>query len=82
MQVQSSFPGNFDFILGTSQGGVLDPLVFRLYINDLSNYILAGETFLYADNRTIIVSDSITKSRLPVLGARFDSLRRGAQRRD
>lgn len=45
--------------LGTPQGSVLGPLIFILYINDLSEYLSEGELFAYADDIALVISDPI-----------------------
>ena len=41
---------------GTPQGGVLGPLIFLLYMNDLPTHVTEGRAFMYADDTTIVVS--------------------------
>ena len=56
VKMENTYSGSFDLSLGTPQGGVLGPLLFLLYVNDLPNHIREGRSFMYADDTTIVVS--------------------------
>ena len=43
---------------GTPQGSVLGPLIFLLFVNDLPQYITEGKVFIYADDTSIVTSDT------------------------
>lgn len=58
VRVDGEYSVPFSTDLGTPQGSVLGPLIFLLYVNDLPDYINEGEVFSYADDTTIVVSDS------------------------
>jgi hypothetical protein len=50
-----------DITCGVPQGSILGPLLFLLYINDMSSAITKSKLFLYADDSAIIYSDKSTK---------------------
>lgn len=50
--------------IGVPQGSILGPLIFLLFINDLSSHITRGNTYIYADDTTVIVEgDSVADLR-------------------
>lgn len=56
VKIGSEYSDSYETELGTPQGGVLGPLLFLLYINDLPSYIQDGRVFMYADDTTIVVT--------------------------
>lgn len=57
VRVENSYSEKYDILLGTPQGGILGPLIFILYINDLPEYITHGKVYMYADDTSIVVTD-------------------------
>lgn len=58
VQIGDSLSDTFTLYLGTPQGSILAPLIFILFVNDLSEHILSGSVFAYADDTTVVVSGS------------------------
>lgn len=58
VRVGDKYSSLYPVDLGTPQGSVLGPLIFLLYVNDLPEHISEGNVFSYADDTTIVVSDS------------------------
>lgn len=75
VKINNTYSDPYDITIGTPQGGILGPLLFLLYMNDLPHYIRGGEVFIYADDTTIIVAaDNITElsSRIQSIIKDFD----------
>lgn len=58
VNINNSKSNLFDINLGVPQGSVLGPLIFLLYINDLTRDISSACVVLFADDTTIAVSAS------------------------
>ncbi|XP_075163257.1 uncharacterized protein LOC142235890 [Haematobia irritans] len=53
VQINSSKSLLKDVVYGVPQGSVLGPLLFKIYINDISNLGLKGKLYMYADDISI-----------------------------
>ncbi|KAG8273928.1 hypothetical protein J6590_011478 [Homalodisca vitripennis] len=42
-----------DLSYGVSQGSILSPVLFQVYVNDIESSLLYGDLVLYADDRTL-----------------------------
>ena len=60
MKVNGSFSEWKEINQGVSQGSVLGPLLFNLYINDLLMFVRDVDICNYADDNTLYVSDTDT----------------------
>lgn len=58
VKIDNIVSNEFETDIGTPQGGVLGPLIFLLYVNDLPSHIGEGRLFMYADDSTLVMSDS------------------------
>lgn len=55
-KIGETYSNPFNVELGTPQGGVLGPLLFKVYIADLPHHIKEGKIFQYCDDTTILIS--------------------------
>lgn len=57
VKIGSVFSRNFDVITGVPQGSVLGPLVFLIFINDLSDYMSKDVSIIsFADDTSMVVT--------------------------
>lgn len=58
VKVSDSYSELHSISTGTPQGGILGPLLFSLYVNDMPEYVTGGKLFAYADDTTVVVRGS------------------------
>lgn len=56
VSIKNAVSSSAEVTRGVPQGSVLGPLLFLIYINDISNLPLKGKSYLFADDSTIAYS--------------------------
>ena len=73
VNVENIYSSPGDLACGVPQGSILGPLIFLLYVNDMSRSVDC-ELLLYADDSCLIFSDENLKSIETNLNRNFNSL--------
>ena len=58
---RNSKSNDTDVVCGVPQGSILGPLLFLIYINDLTNCLTNSKSVLFADDTTMYISNKCTK---------------------
>ena len=75
MRVNWKTSNEYNITSGIQQGSVLIPLVFLMFINDLPDYILGEEVFMFTDDIPIIISSTNLqelKRKINIVLSQFD----------
>ena len=57
VDVAGTFSSCANITCGVSQGSILGPLLFLIYVNDILSGVLGNKLLLYADRSAILVAD-------------------------
>jgi len=58
VSINSARSSKQDIALGLPQGSILGPLLFNIYINDISNLVPESNLIIYADDVVVLFNDS------------------------
>lgn len=58
VEIEGNYSSPHNISVGTPQGGVLGPLLFTIFVNDMPNHVTAGKLFAYADDTALVVTGS------------------------
>ncbi len=73
VNVENDFSSPGDLSCGVPQGSILGPLIFLLYVNDMSNSVDC-DLLLYADDSCLVFTGSYVKTIETNLNRNFNSL--------
>lgn len=55
MSLGSEMSEAVELTVGVGQGSILGPLLFLIFINDLPQFVISGDIYMYADDTSVII---------------------------